>query len=326
MLENHDVCRLIVFADVKHTAETIEQGKTGSLFSLLPAAPPPQACRVIPLNLAACNVPSLLDKTISNRPEWRTALVARELAGYKVHIAALSQTRFSEQGQLKEVDAGYTFFWSGRPEAERRDAGVAFAIRNDIVGRLPYLPQAINDRLMSLCLPLGDGKTPSSDFNARVGTDHAASREVLGPHGLDDSNNSGLVLLRTCAEHRLILTNTYFCLLMREMATWMHPRSRHWYLLDHVLVRRRDQLDVLVTKTIPDADGWTQGRARRQHQDWFDDNDAAISNLLAEKNSLPKACVIRPTENYGEVFYSSRCLFQQRLREVQEVWMARKAK
>ncbi|VDM06549.1 unnamed protein product [Schistocephalus solidus] len=38
--------------------------------------------------------------------------------------------------------------------AERRDAGVAFAIRNDIVGRLLCLPQGINDRLMSLRLPL----------------------------------------------------------------------------------------------------------------------------------------------------------------------------
>ncbi|VDM01452.1 unnamed protein product [Schistocephalus solidus] len=28
------------------------------------------------------------------------------------------------------------------------------------------------------------------------------------------------------------------------------------------------------------------GRARRQHQDWFDENDADINNLLAEKNGL----------------------------------------
>nr|VZI37710.1 unnamed protein product [Spirometra erinaceieuropaei] len=99
----------------------------------------PQACgnvtdRVSPLTLAAWNVRSLLDNPRSNRPERRTALVARELARY---IAALSETRFSEQGQLEEVGAGYTFFWSGRSRAERRDAGVAFAIRTDIVGRLP---------------------------------------------------------------------------------------------------------------------------------------------------------------------------------------------
>ncbi|VDL92198.1 unnamed protein product [Schistocephalus solidus] len=56
-------------------------------------------------------------------------------------------------GQLEEVAAGYNFFWSGRPKAERRDAGVAFSIRNDIMGRMPCLPQGINDRLMSLNLP-----------------------------------------------------------------------------------------------------------------------------------------------------------------------------
>nr|VZI25721.1 unnamed protein product [Spirometra erinaceieuropaei] len=95
-----------------------------------------------------------VDNRRSNRPERRTALVARELARYKVDIAALNETRFSEQGQLEEVCAGYTFFWSGRPLPEPRNAGVAFAIRNDIVGRLPCLPQGINDRLISLRLPL----------------------------------------------------------------------------------------------------------------------------------------------------------------------------
>nr|VZI28803.1 unnamed protein product [Spirometra erinaceieuropaei] len=71
-----------------------------------------------------------------------------------MYIVALSEARLPEQDQLEEVGAGYTFFWSGCPRAERRDTGVAFDIRNDIVGRLPYLPQGIHDRLMSLCLPL----------------------------------------------------------------------------------------------------------------------------------------------------------------------------
>nr|VZI49300.1 unnamed protein product [Spirometra erinaceieuropaei] len=99
-----------------------------------------------------------------------------------------------------------------------------------------------------------------SDFNARVGTDHTAWRGVLGPHGLRSSNDNGLLLLRTCAEHRIILTNTFFCLPEREKATWRHPRSRQWQLLNYVLVRRRDQRDVLVTKAIAGADGWTDHR------------------------------------------------------------------
>ncbi|BHF80360.1 hypothetical protein SprV_0702348600 [Sparganum proliferum] len=212
--------------------------------------------------------------------ERRTALAARQLARYKVEIAVPSETRFSEQSQLEEVGAGYTFFWSGRPRPERRDAGVAFAIRNDIVGRLPCLPQGINDRLMSPRLPLRRGgkfatiisaygpqmTSPDAardkfrddlhallskadklmvlgDFNPRVGTDHAAWRGVLGPHGLHGSNYNGLLLLRTFAEHRLILTNTYFRLPMRERTIWMHHRSRQLHLLGYFLVRRWVQRD-----------------------------------------------------------------------------------
>ncbi|BHF71811.1 hypothetical protein SprV_0401487100 [Sparganum proliferum] len=195
--------------------------------------------RVSSLTLAAWNVRSLLDNPKSNRPERRTTIVARELVRCKLDIAALSKNRFSEQGQLEEVGAGYTFFWSGRPKAERHDAGVAFAIRNDIVGRLPCLPQDINDCLMNLRLPLRGGKfaiiisvcappmtSPDAsrdkfyeelhallttvskadklivnwDFNAHVGIDHAAWREVLGRHVLDGSNDNGLLLLRTCAD------------------------------------------------------------------------------------------------------------------------------
>ncbi|VDL90698.1 unnamed protein product [Schistocephalus solidus] len=375
-----------------------------------------------------------------NRPERKTALVARELACYKVDSAALSETRFSEQGQLEEAGAGFTFFWSGRPKAERRDAGVAFATRNDIVGRLPCLPQGINDRLMSLRLPLrGDQfatiisayappMTSSDsakdkfyedlhalqatvsmvdklivlgDFNACFGTDHAAWQGVLSPHCLDSCNDNGL-LLRTCAEHCLLLTNTFFRLPTREKAPWMHPRSRRWHPLDYVLVRRRDRQDVLVTKAIRNADGWTDHRLvisqlrfrlqprrrpqskrppgklntlllnlpahcfnfsnqiteklhapdnngtmetrkcqlqnviqstapkvlrrpHRQNQDWFNDNDANISKLLAEKNGLHKAYMDLRTDATTAAFFGCLRLVRHRLREMQDAWMIQKA-
>nr|VZH96759.1 unnamed protein product [Spirometra erinaceieuropaei] len=336
--------------------------------------------RVSPLTLAAWNVRSLLDNPRSNRPERRTALVARELARYKVDITALSETRFSEQGQLEEVGAGYTFFWSGRPRAERRDAGVAFAIRTDIVGRLPCLPQGINDRLMSLRLPLRRGgkfatiisayappmSSPDAvkdkfyedlhallatvskadklivlgDFNARVGTDHTVWRGVLGPHGLRGSNDNGLLLLRTCAEHRLTLTNTFFCQPEREKATWRHPRNELAQRLDNLPIAAAadDAAAAAAAENASVENRWCQlrdtvqstalavlGRAPRQHQDWFDDNDAAIRNLLAEKNRLHKAYVDHPTEDNKAAFYRSRRQLQQRLREMQDAWTAHKA-
>ncbi|VDM05745.1 unnamed protein product [Schistocephalus solidus] len=56
-------------------------------------------------------------------------------------------------------------------------------------------------------------------FNACVGKDHAAWLGVLGPHGLGSCNNNGFLLLRTLAEHRVLLTNTFFRLPTREKAT-----------------------------------------------------------------------------------------------------------
>ncbi|BHF76577.1 hypothetical protein SprV_0501967500 [Sparganum proliferum] len=67
------------------------------------------------------------------------------------------------------------------------------------------------------------------------------------------------------------------------------------------------------------------GRARRQHQDWFDDNDAITSNLLAEKNRLHKAYVDHRTADNKAAFYRSRRHLQQRLREMLDTWTARKA-
>ncbi|VDL88465.1 unnamed protein product [Schistocephalus solidus] len=94
-----------------------------------------RAARVSPLTLAAWNVRSHLDNRRSNRPERRTALVAQELARYKVEIAVLSETRFSEQGQLEEVGAGYTFFWSGR--ATRRWCRLCHLERHRETSALP---------------------------------------------------------------------------------------------------------------------------------------------------------------------------------------------
>ncbi|VDM02816.1 unnamed protein product [Schistocephalus solidus] len=58
------------------------------------------------------------------------------------------------------------------------------------------------------------------------------------------------------------------------------------------------------------------GRARRQHQDWFDDNDADISNLLSEKNPLHKAYIVLHNNVTKAVFIRCRRLVQQRLREM----------
>ena len=72
------------------------------------------------MKIGAWNVRTLMDSAGSDRPQRRTALVGRELGRYGIEIAALSETLFAEIGEIKEVGAGYTFFWSGRKTEERR--------------------------------------------------------------------------------------------------------------------------------------------------------------------------------------------------------------
>ena len=114
--------------------------------------------KTIPLKLGAWNVRTLMDRDVADRPQRRTALIAQELARYNIDIAALSETRLADTGELCEHGSGYTFFWSGRPSEERREAGVGFAIKTSLVGKLEGLPTGMNDRLIILKLPLDGGR------------------------------------------------------------------------------------------------------------------------------------------------------------------------
>nr|VZI00676.1 unnamed protein product [Spirometra erinaceieuropaei] len=228
----------------------------------------------------------------------------------------------------------FSFFWSGRPRAERRDAGVAFAIRTDSVGRLPCLPQGINDRLMSLRLPLWGGKFATiisayaptmtnpdavrdkfyedlhallatvskadklivlGDFNARVGTDHTAWRGVLGPHGLRGSNDNGLLLLSTCAEHRLTLTNTFFCLPEKCQEMRTHLYSTFVDLTKAFDTVNREGLWKIMQK-FGCPERFTQ-MVRQLHDGMMarvtDNGD--VSEAFAVTNGVQQGCVLAPT-------------------------------
>ena len=49
-----------------------------------------------------------------DRPQLRSALVAREVARLDFDIAALNEERFAEQGSLTVDGAGYILCWSGK--------------------------------------------------------------------------------------------------------------------------------------------------------------------------------------------------------------------
>ena len=245
----------------------------------------------VKLKFASWNVRTMLDRHNADRPERRSAIISLELLKYGIDIAALSEVRFSGTGYIRE-EAGYTIYWSGKREDERSESGVGLAISNDLVSKLIEEPKAINDRMMTLRVPLCDDRwctviavyaptmtnceeninkfyyelnktlrsvpTPDKimlmgDFNARVGQDYSTWSGVLGKFGCGKLNSNGELLLSTCTEHQLSITNTFFKHKSVHKHSWMHPRSKHWHLIDFVITRQRDLPDTLDTRAMRGA-------------------------------------------------------------------------
>ncbi|XP_063614375.1 uncharacterized protein LOC134787527 [Penaeus indicus] len=82
-------------------------------------------------------------------------------------------------------------------------------------------------------------------------------------HGVGNCNDNGRLLLELCTEQPLVITNTIFQQKDRLKTTWMHPWSKHWHLIDYILVRQKDLKDVLHTRVMPSAECRTDHRLVR---------------------------------------------------------------
>ena len=243
------------------------------------------------LKFASWNIRTMLDRVNVERPERRSAVVANELEKYNIDIAALSEVRFSDAGSIRE-EAGYTIFWSGKPEGEVREHGVAIAMKNCLISKLSEDPKPVNERMITLRLPLTQNRyctvisvyaptmtnSPEKinefyaqlnetlgnisdsdkiillgDFNARIGSDCNTWKNVIGNFGTGKCNSNGELLLETCAEHQLVITNTCFKQKDAHKHSWMHPRSKHWHLIDFIITRQRDLGDFLDTRAVRGA-------------------------------------------------------------------------
>ena len=76
-----------------------------------------------------------------------TALVGRKLGRYGIQVAALSETRFADVEKNKEVGAGYTTFLRGNKSEEMLEAGVGFANKTELVGKLSGCQKALTTAL-----------------------------------------------------------------------------------------------------------------------------------------------------------------------------------
>jgi exonuclease III len=252
------------------------------------------------LHFASWNVRTLLDTL--DRHERRSAIIGRELGRYNIDIAALSETRISGSSEFVEAGAGYTFFTIGQSDGKPRHAGVGFAVRTSLIPQLEEFPKGINPRLMTMKLKLSHGRSavfisayaPTmtasdkekedfyeqlnnaiaavpykhrlfvlGDFNARVGQDYTTWSRIIGRHSVGNENSNGTLLLQSCSQHELVITNTLFQQANKYKTTWMHPRSKHWHMLDYVITRQRDARDVHLTRVMRGTDCWSDHRLVR---------------------------------------------------------------
>ena len=70
-------------------------------------------------------------------------------------------------------------------------------------------------------------------------------------------------MLEVCSEFSLCVTNTMFQLQNKIKTSWMHSHSKHWHLIDFVIVHRSGLRDVEITRAMRGANCWTDHRLIR---------------------------------------------------------------
>ena len=87
----------------------------------------------------------------------------------------------------------------------------------------------------------------------------------MGKHGIGKCNSNGELLLALCSEFELIVTNTMFKQKDERKTTWMHPRSGHWHMIDFIITRCRDKMDIHSTRAMREANCLTDHQILRSN-------------------------------------------------------------
>ena len=92
------------------------------------------------------------------------------------------------------------------------------------------------------------------DFNARVSEDHDSWSSCLGSFGVGKKNENRQRLLELWSYHGLCVTNSYFQTDPQQRVSWRHAWSKHWHLLDMVIVRRTSLKHMILTRSYHSSD------------------------------------------------------------------------
>ena len=90
------------------------------------------------------------------------------------------------------------------------------------------------------------------DFNARIGENHP--HVSCGMFGLGETNERGEMLLDWMEASGLIAANTCFRHRTKERYTWTSPNGQYKNMIDYVIVRKRERIEVIDSRSLVSAD------------------------------------------------------------------------
>ena len=178
------------------------------------------------------------------------------------------------------------FFLECQTRKRKREAGVGFAIKTNIVTKLTQMPRPVSDRIMTMILPLSmqqlsactfqqcqtqmKTRMPSTTtwqvcsvaslllllvFNTRIGRENDKYLLVMGTCGIGKYNSNGELLLVLRSEFELIVN--MFMQKYERKTTWMHPRSKQWHMVDYIITRCWVKMDIRSSRAMLAAIYWT---------------------------------------------------------------------
>ena len=196
------------------------------------------------------------------------------LSRYKVEVACLQETHLKDSGI--KIEGDYTFIYSGRDDIFREGVAIALhksianmwkdsgsrweAISSRII-KLSFETKWETISIVATYAPTNqDTQTNiglfyqqlqdaikvkknqiliiAGDFNARIGHKERCLGNTIGEAILpyEETDQNGQHLIDFALLNSLMVTGTWFFHKAIHKGTWMHPGTKKWHTMDHILV------------------------------------------------------------------------------------------
>ena len=208
----------------------------------------------------------------------KTFQVAREMRNYKIGVLGLSETRWTQSGQMR-LGTGEMLLYSGHMEdGAPHTEGVGLMLGQEAQRALIGW-EAVNSRIITakfmtkkkkIRLNIIQGYAPTNDaedekkedfyqqlqdvidktgnrdmtilmgdFNAKIGGDNIGYEDVMGTHGLGTMNENGERFADLCALNQLVIGGSIFPHKRIHKATWVSPDHRTENQIDHICINQK---------------------------------------------------------------------------------------